>query len=153
MKVLVDTNVLLRWSDADSPRHEECVEAVNLLIDRGCQVCACSQVLIEYWVTATRPLDVNGFGLSFAHAERNLAQVRGAFPSLAEPTNMVDRWQQVVAQYRVMGRQAYDARIVALMQAHNIAHLITLNADDFARYLGVTPIAPSQAESHFPASQ
>jgi predicted nucleic acid-binding protein len=149
MRALVDTNVLLRWSDADSPRHPECVEAVDAAVRSGYKVYACAQVLVEYWVTATRPRDVNGFGLSFSHAEQNVKQVLESFPLLPEVADIGERWQSVVARHRVMGRQAHDARIVALMLAHNITHLITLNIADFARYDGIVPVVPSEAQSLF----
>ena len=61
------------------------------------------------------------------------------------------RWRSVVARYHVMGRQAHDARIVALMLAHDVTHLITLNVDDFARYDGIVPVMPAEAESLFPS--
>ena len=49
-----------------------------------------------------------------------------------------------------MGRQAHDARIVALMQAHGIAHIVTLNVDDFKQYQGITPFSPQEAFDQFP---
>jgi len=139
---LVDTNVLLRWSDRDSPHHRECADAVNRLIDQGAQVCTCAQVLIEFWVTATRPRDVNGFGLSIIDAASRLSVIHGSFPCLTEPPEIADLWQQITVENKVHGRQAHDARIVALMLAHNVTHLLTLNSADFARYAGITTLTP-----------
>lgn len=144
MKYLVDTNVLLRWSDADDPRYAECVAAVDDLIDRGIDVCICAQVLIEYWVTSTRPRKVNGFGLSAAEANSNLADVDGVFSLLLEPSDMAARWRKLATQHSVLGRQAHDARIAALMLAHGVTHILTLNSTDFARYDGITPVTPQE---------
>ncbi|MEN6357468.1 MAG: hypothetical protein ABFD83_10330 [Armatimonadota bacterium] len=44
----------------------------------------------------------------------------------------------------VNGKQAHDARIVALMLAHGITHILTLNPGDFSRYTGVTPVTPNE---------
>jgi predicted nucleic acid-binding protein len=35
---------------------------------------------------------------------------------------------------KIGGKQVHDANIVATMQAANIAHLVTLNLADFARF-------------------
>jgi predicted nucleic acid-binding protein len=141
---LADTNVLLRWSDRDSPHHPECRDAVNCLIERGDQVCTCAQVLIEYWVTSTRPRDVNGFGLSVIDAAARLSVLHGSFPCLVEPAEIADVWQEITIRHSVLGKQAHDARIAALMLAHGVTHLLTLNADDFARYDGITPVTPQE---------
>jgi predicted nucleic acid-binding protein len=55
---------------------------------------------------------------------------------------LIDVWQQVVTHYRAMGRQAHDARIAALMLAHGVTHILTLNPDDFRRYQGITVVTP-----------
>ena len=40
-----------------------------------------------------------------------------------------------------------DARIAALMLAHGVTHILTLNPTDFARYQDITPVTPSEALS------
>jgi len=62
MNILVDTNVLLRLSDTGSDEHMLCNEAVPRLLQRGDLLHICAQVVIEYWVVATRPQTVNGLG-------------------------------------------------------------------------------------------
>ena len=141
---LVDTNVLLRWSDRDNPHHPECGDAVNRLIEQGDQVCTCAQVLIEYWVTATRPREVNGFGLSVIQAAGQLSVVHGSFPCLVEPAEIADLWQEITIRHAVSGRQAHDARIAALMLAHGVTHLVTLNRTDFTRYSDITAVTPEE---------
>jgi predicted nucleic acid-binding protein len=141
---LADTNVLLRWSDLDNPQHPECADAVNRLIDRGDQVCTCAQVLIEYWVTSTRPRDVNGFGLSIIDAASRLSVLHVSFPCLVEPAEIADLWQELTIRNSVAGRQAHDARIAALMLAHGVTHLVTLNPGDFARYSDIVAVTPQE---------
>jgi predicted nucleic acid-binding protein len=140
---LVDTNVLLRWTDADSPRHGECVAAINRLIEKGHQVSVCAQVLIEYWVTSTRPVEVNGFGLSLSVTNRNISEICRAFPCLPEPSDIAVRWHKVVVTHGVIGKQAHDARLVALMRAYTVSRILTLNPGDFTRYPKITPLTPS----------
>jgi hypothetical protein len=49
-------------------------------------------------------------------------------------------WRQLVVTYSVEGRQVHDARLVALMEAQGISHILTLSAPDFTRYPGINPI-------------
>lgn len=122
MNLLIDTNVLLRWSHADDPAHAICQSAVRKLLSQGHDICVCAQVLIEYWVNATRPVALNGVGMEVTEAEANLADITTAFPVLPEPPDMAARWQELVVQHRVVGRQAHDTRLAALMLAHGVAH-------------------------------
>jgi predicted nucleic acid-binding protein len=101
-------------------------------------------VLSEFWVVATRPCDVNGCGLAFEDAVTAIGKVRATFRCLAEPKDLADRWQQVVIDNRAMGKQGHDARLVALMLAHQITHILTLNPDYFSRYQGITPVTPTE---------
>ena len=46
MRVLLDTNILVRLRDPDSPLHSLCVEAIERLINQMAQICLCLKVLI-----------------------------------------------------------------------------------------------------------
>lgn len=52
-------------------------------------------------------------------------------------------WRDLLVAHAVKGVQVHDARLVALMQVNGIAHVLTLNGGDFARYTGIVPIAPA----------
>ena len=51
-------------------------------------------------------------------------------------------WRDLVVQYRVHGKPAHDARIVAAMRLHGVARILTFNGRDFARYAGIIVIHP-----------
>ena len=144
MSFLVDTNVLLRLRDNADPRYHESVAAVDRLRGRNERLSVCAQILIEFWVVLTRPCDVNGCGLAFDDAVTAVGKVRSTFRCLTEPADMADRWQQVVTTNKAMGKPAHDARIAALMLAHGITQILTLNAADFARYDGIAPVTPQE---------
>jgi predicted nucleic acid-binding protein len=145
VKLLIDTNVLLRLRDPRSPHHSDCLQALNHLRGFPKTAYTCAQVLVEYWVVATRPREVNGLGLSTDAVDRYLSDTETVFPCLAEPSDIAARWRKLVVEHGVQGRPAYDARLVALMQAHALTHLVTLNTEDFARYTGITTVTPSEA--------
>jgi predicted nucleic acid-binding protein len=145
MTFLLDTNVLLRWSDSASPLHATCTEAVSSLTRQSHVLCVCAQVLIESYVVATRPLKDNGLGFAPEQGRQLIADLKQSFPCLPEPHDIADRWEAVITQHSVSGRQGHDARIAALMMANGVNNLITLNTSDFARYGGLTAMTPSDA--------
>jgi len=68
MSYLVDTNVLLRLVQKDSPMHPDARKAIILLRRQGVSLCIVPQNLIEFWAVATRPISSNGLGLSIDEA-------------------------------------------------------------------------------------
>ena len=144
MRYLVDTNILIRWTEADDPEHGACVEAVDSLLAEGMDVCVCAQVLVEFWVVSTRPAAANGLGLTPEETHRRVRDFRKTFGALPEPANIAEKWLDLVTTNRVIGKQAHDARLVALMLAHDVAHLLTLNPSDFTRYQAITPVTPDE---------
>ena len=115
MRYLVDTNVLLRWCHADSPDHALCTGALDTLLKNGHELCVCAQILIEFWCVATRPINLNGLGLTAEAARDYLNDLRAMFTCLPEPPDIAERWQEVAEKRAVQGRQAHDARIAAFM--------------------------------------
>ena len=103
----------------------------------------CAQVAIEYWSVATRPVAANGLGLPATEAEQRLRDLDQFLIWLPEPADVGLRWRKLVNQYGVLGRQVHDARLVALMEAHGLTHLLTLNTADFTRYTGITILHPN----------
>jgi predicted nucleic acid-binding protein len=138
VRVLSDTNILIRLSDAGDPRHLECVQALQRLRADGHEICIYAQVQIEYWAVATRPRAVNGLDLSPGEAEADLVDFDTLFVLLLEPSDIAISWRALANRYAVSGRQAHDTRPVALMLAHRITHLLTLNPGDFRRYTEIT---------------
>ena len=69
MTFLVDTNVLVRLEDSLSPQHAEAMGAIEILKREGYDCQIVPQVLYEFWVVATRPVENNGLGLDFQKAE------------------------------------------------------------------------------------
>jgi predicted nucleic acid-binding protein len=55
-------------------------------------------------------------------------------------------WRQLVTPNDVRGVQVHDARLVAIMQAYGVTHILTLNQPDFLRYTSIQAIHPSQVQ-------
>jgi len=144
MACLLDTNILVRWAQPSAPEYGTIVQAVETLRDQGEVVVITPQNLVEYWNVATRPASVNGLGLSPADVEQRVKAMEFLFPLLPDIPAVHTEWRRLVVSAGVSGKQVHDARLVAVMQAHGVTRLMTLNGSDFRRYAGISVIHPPQ---------
>jgi predicted nucleic acid-binding protein len=140
---LLDTNVLLRAIHDSAPEHPVAVSSITSLLARGESLWLVPQVLVELWSVTTRPVAVNGLGWDTQQVEQEITQLLSQFPLLPETPSVFQHWRQLVNFYDVRGRQVHDTRLVAIMQAHGVLHLLTFNVADFRRYQGITPVHPT----------
>jgi predicted nucleic acid-binding protein len=78
-----------------------------------------------------------------ADHEARLIETRLDF--LPDTAAVHEHWRRLVVEYRVSGRQVHDARLVAVMLAHGILRLLTLNVGDFERYGSlIAPVHPRE---------
>jgi predicted nucleic acid-binding protein len=144
MRILLDTNVLLRLVEPAHPQYAAAAGATQMLQQAGHELSIVPQDLYEFWSVATRPLTNNGLGMSPAEAHAEVLALRRLFSFLRDERSIYDLWEQLVVAHAVQGKQAHDARFVAAMQRHNIRHLLTINTSDFARYTEITAISPQE---------
>lgn len=64
------------------------------------------------------------------------------FPLAPETPAIYPLWRALVDTYSIIGRQVFDARLVAVMHTHGITHLLTLNPSHFQRFAGITVVDP-----------
>jgi predicted nucleic acid-binding protein len=138
----VDTNVLLRSIEDGQVAQPIAQNGLFTLRDRGQILSIFPQNLIEFWAVATRPITNNGLGLSIAQAEAELISLKTLFVLLPDTPEIFSVWEKIVLQYRVSGKQAHDARLVAAMRVHNLTHLLTFNTADFKRFSSITVVSP-----------
>ena len=143
MKVLLDTNILLRISDPEHSHHNAAVDSVAKLRQGGDELRTVPQNLYEYWVVSTRPVLQNGLGLSIEDTSSRLDHMKRYFPLLRDERAILDVWQRLVTTHDVRGRNAHDTRLVAAMERHDITHLLTFNPGDFKRFLAITVLTPT----------
>jgi predicted nucleic acid-binding protein len=144
MLILTDTGILLRLVNPADPLHATIDAAVSALRSRGDKLAFTLQNAAEFWNVCTRPATARGgLGLDGAETERRLRLVEAGFSLLVDPPTGYALWRQLVVAHSVRGKQVHDARLVALMQAHGITHVLTLNGGDFTRYPGVVAIDPA----------
>lgn len=143
MDILADSGIILRLYHTPDPLHPTIDRAVYALRAGGHDLSVAFHNLTEFWNVSTRPKTARGgFGLSQPETERRLGVIERGFPRLDEPPAAYPNWRKLVVAHQVQGKQVHDARLVALMQAHGITHVLTLNGADFVRYPGIVVIDP-----------
>src|SRR5437867_8157717 len=142
MIYLVDTNVLLRSIQQANPMHADAKRATANLTRQDQQLSIVAQNLIEFWAVATRPEANNGLDLSTDETAQHVATFKEVFTFLDDTPDIFLKWEQLVDQHKVIGRQAHDARLVAAMKVHNVTHLLTFNPDDIKRSSELTVVNP-----------
>jgi predicted nucleic acid-binding protein len=139
MDYLIDTTILGRLANVRDPSHSVATRAVLELHRRGEVLHLTPQVLVEFRNAATRPIAVNGLGLSAAVAEVESARFEARFPLLVETPDIFPAWKALVTAVGVIGKQVHDARLVAVCHVHKITHLLTFNLSHFVRMAAFGP--------------
>jgi predicted nucleic acid-binding protein len=143
MRVLVDTNVLLRSAQPNHPLCSQAARAVSVLIRRQDSVFFCSQNIAEFWNVATRASSANGIGLSTQEALGEIASVERLLTLLPDTPGIYSAWKEIVVRYNVQGVKVYDARLVAIMKVYGVEGILTFNDADFKRYKEIAALQPS----------
>ena len=142
MSVLVDTNVLLRAAQTNSPDHALARTTLATLRRQGHELCVVPQVIYEFWVAATRPLTANGLGMTTQDAERSIQLLLEDLSLRLDERGIFGRWQSLVTKHEVKGKNAHDARLAAAMQRHGLTRVLTFNTADFSRFAGIDAVSP-----------
>ena len=132
--VLLDTNVLLSATAPLRPLHRAALAVLNDWPSQGLVLAVSSQILREYLVVVTRPIEVNGLGLNIEDALANVTAFRGRMRLLEDGEPVWDRLRALVATYGCKGKQIHDANVVACALTSGVTKLVTANAGDFNRF-------------------
>src|SRR5438270_13320954 len=144
MTVQLDTNLLTRLAQPSHQHHPVALIAKRKLEAQGATLCIVPQNLYEFWAVATRPVAVQGLGLSVAEAKAEYDRLKLAFVLHLDTPALLGEWDRLIITHDCKGKSAHDARIVAAMNVHGAQQLLTFNAKDFTRYPGITLLDPVQ---------
>jgi predicted nucleic acid-binding protein len=142
MAYIPDTSVILRLNEPGNPLCKIVQESLEKLLQNGEVLVLVPQILVEFWVVATRPKSVNGLGLTIDEAKAEIENLQKVFILLPENEQIFDKWQTLVFNHKVSGKVAHDARIVAAMIVHKIENILTLNPGDFQRFSEIKAVKP-----------
>jgi predicted nucleic acid-binding protein len=144
LKILVDTNVLLRFVNPSEANHERIVSALNKHLTIGNQLGHTPQNRRELWNVATRPMAMNGLGTTPEQALRMLVSVSEFIELWDDVPGIHNLWMHFVRSQNVRGVQVHDANLAAAAVIHGATHIMTLNERDFSRYsaFGLVTLSP-----------
>jgi predicted nucleic acid-binding protein len=72
MRILIDTNILLRAAQPSHPLHRSAVRAMEILMEREDPLVVTVQNIAEFWNAATRPAANDGLGFTIEEAQEEL---------------------------------------------------------------------------------
>lgn len=132
--ILLDTNILLRSKQAKSEHHEFVTNKLLEFASLNEPLIINSQVIYEFYVVASRPVDRNGLGLKASTVNKEIDNLLDTYFFIDDTYKIFQQWRNLTMQFDVYGKAAHDARIVAFMLANDIRKIFTLNQKDFDRY-------------------
>jgi predicted nucleic acid-binding protein len=135
--VVVDTNVLLAATDRSRAAHSAATQFIN---EDERRLSLTPQVVREYLAVTTRPVEVNGFGLSGKDAVANVEQFLDDMELLPEDGATRRRLVDLIAHDSAAGKQVHDANVVAVALAHKAGAIVTDNARHFSRFADLITI-------------
>ena len=128
----LDTNVLLAATDEGRRVHTAAVSVFLKLTGDGIHLAISGQVIREYLVAATCPVEQNGLGLRLDDALGNVAEFRSRTIFLEETHQVADDLIKLIGSAGIHGKRIHDMNIVATMLSHGVGTLITFNPGDFS---------------------
>jgi len=146
-RCLLDTNILLRAVDPASAQFSQAIEAVGHLLETGWECVLTPQVVIEFWVVATRPNQENGLGWTVEQTAAEVTSLLNQFALLEDNSQIFTFWMDYVTAYFIKGKRVHDIRIQAVMKTYQITHLLTFNSKDFLSLEGFVILHPDQVVS------
>ena len=139
--LFVDTNVLLAATDESRPLHSDALNLLSGTVSRHKRLATSGQVVREYLVVATRPIENNGLGLSATDAEANVNEFLRGLELFDENEAVSRRLRQLTTTHNLRGKRIHDANLVATMTVHGISTLLTQNGSDFAPFGDIEIVA------------
>lgn len=143
MRVLLDTNILLRTVQPTHPLFSEATAAISKLLRRRETLFFCSQNIAEFWNVATRPAGANGLGMDTQEVMKEIETLESLLILLPDIPGIYPEWKRIVSRHSVQGVKVYDARLVALMHVYSVDSILTFNVSDFDRYAAIAALHPS----------
>jgi predicted nucleic acid-binding protein len=134
MNYLADTNIYLRLVNRDDPQCDFISSTLLSIVANGDTLFIASQSVYELWSVATRPAAANGLGWTIRQTRTVIDWLTAEFSVLPDSPDAYAHWLELVTSHEVSGKPTHDVRLVALMKAHRLEHLLTLNGADFKRF-------------------
>ena len=144
MPVLIDTNILVRAVERHHPLMRTARRALLALVRNGEELCVTPQNIAEFWNVCTRPVNLNGLGNSITATDKLASRIETFFTVLPDSMEAFRIWRRLIVEHEVRGAKVHDARLAAIMQAHDIRKILTFNTGDFKRFPHLVALHPTE---------
>ena len=139
MAILLDTSILARLANSSDRLYAVADGALARLRLRAEVLFLTPQNFVEFWNVATRPVAVNGLGLTPAETKIKVDGFAVSFPVLDDTPAIFPAWLALVDALGVLGKQVHDARLAACCYIGGIDSILTFNVQHFARFANYGP--------------
>ena len=99
MRILGDTNVLLRAAQRRREAGQSANNSIKRLNRQQHVLCVAPQNIVEFWNVCTRPADVNGLGLSVTAPERYVKKLSQMFVIVPDSLQTLEKWLELRLRY------------------------------------------------------
>ena len=138
---ILDTNILVSATASQRQLHAAAQNVVRWPT-LGRPIYVSGQILREYLVVATRPLQSNGLELTCAEAVANVSVFRSRMHCLEENDQVQEKLAELVLTHECRGVLIHDANVVATALTHDIPAIVTENPRDFRRFADLVDVVP-----------
>jgi len=139
--LIIDTNVLVYWTVAESPWHSVAVQTLRAHQQAGTSLWISRQIIREYISTILR-IQVPARPVPAPDVAAAVRFFTARFRVADDTVAVTQRLLRLIEHVPMGGRLVHDANIVATMQAYGIANLLTHNVADFARFDHLVTVIP-----------
>jgi predicted nucleic acid-binding protein len=108
-KAFVDTNILLRATNAQFPFHEQALALTRSEIQAGTELWISRQIVREYLHQSTRPQSFMN-AMPIEQVEAEIARIRMLFRIADETEAVMEQLLILIKKYPTGGKQVHDAR-------------------------------------------
>jgi len=140
---MIDANILVYAFDEDSPFNRRCRALLESAQVGNVELCVAPQTLAEWYAVVTNPKRVSR-PRTPAEATKvidNVLSLPGLFV-VPVPTDVVERWMQLLQERPVRGGKIFDLQLIATMQGNGLCKIYTFNVSDFEKVDGIEVLQP-----------
>jgi len=143
--ILLDTNILVHASGAQSPRHEKAKELRDRAAAGQFEGCIAAQILTEFYAVVTDPRRFQP-ALTPSQAQREVRTYLSSPLKLIVPKETtVTRMLNLLGSRPVRSGRIFDVFLAATMLDNGVQRIYTENVDDFKGIAAIDAINPFSA--------
>lgn len=96
MRILVDTNVLMRSVEHANPLMRPARQTLKRLLKDGNELCIAPQIIAEFWSVCTRPVSSGGLDQLIRATDRLVSRIELLFVLLQDSADSFRYWRRLI---------------------------------------------------------